>query len=490
MWGFKRWIALRVAVCTAGLSALCAVGPAALAQQQHAKPAAQKQVNQNTGKEPTQADICYGMTGANAPAKIAACTKAIDEEGLTAGALALAYLNRGLAESGPGSEQRSRTDFRNAIKVFTEAITTSPLNAQLYIQRGVVYQTIGEADRAILDYSDAIRLAPRETLPLINRGVVLYTRKDNNEGAIGDFNAALKINSKEISAYINRGIVYRKKGDVDRAIADFTTAIKLLPEKMEPVSVKVVPDAVTSQLAASSAQQAQDRANHYALQGAFVYFQRGLSYYDKTDYDKAITDFTEAIRLNPRDAAGYVGRGAAWMYKENYKQAIADFSEGLRLAPGQAFAHMQRGIAYHRIGDADHALEDYTLAHELTPKDPNPLVNRGIVYYTKKGKFDEAVADFDHALKLNPKEINALVNRGVTWRQKNDPDRAIQDFTEAIRLGLQTADILRLAKKTGTAGPRGASDRRPGGERLLPARHGAHRQAGIRGRGQGLRGGA
>jgi len=32
-----------------------------------------------------------------------------------------------------------------------------------YTQRGVAYQTIGEADRAILDFSDAIRLAPRET---------------------------------------------------------------------------------------------------------------------------------------------------------------------------------------------------------------------------------------------------------------------------------------------------------------------------------------
>ena len=78
------------------------------------------------------------------------------------------------------------------------------------MQRGVIYQTIGEADRAILDFSDAHRMVPTQTFPLINRGVVLYTRKDNNQGAIADFNAALKINPREISAYINRGIVHRK----------------------------------------------------------------------------------------------------------------------------------------------------------------------------------------------------------------------------------------------------------------------------------------
>ncbi|CAN0468923.1 unnamed protein product, partial [Phaeothamnion confervicola] len=225
-------------------------------------------------------------------------------------------------------------------------------NPYLYTQRGFVYQTIGEADRAIIDYSDAIRLAPRETYPLINRAVVLYTRKDNNEGAIADLTAALKINPREISAYINRGIVQRKKGDLNKAIADFTDAIKLLPPKIEPVRANLLPDSVTSQLAPQTKDQ-----NRIALQGAFVYFQRGLSYYDKNSYDQAIADFSEAIHLNPNDGSSWVGRGAAYMYKNDLKKAISDFDEAVKLSPGQAFTHMQRGIAYHRIGDADAAIE-------------------------------------------------------------------------------------------------------------------------------------
>eukprot|EP01034_Spumella_vulgaris_P008518 gene8518-10841_t len=224
---------------------------------------------------------------------------------------------------GPDSDKRSKSDFRTAVRMYNDAVMAQPLNPHLYIQRGVVHQTIGEADRAIIDYSDAIRLAPRDTLPLINRGVVLYTRKDNNEGAIADFNSALKINNKEISAWTNRGIVYRKKGDVNQAIADFTTAIKILPEKIQPVSLTIVPDSVTSQLAKSP----QQEANRIALQAAFVHFQRGLAWYDKNDYDKAIADFSESIRLNPRDGAPWVGRGAAYMYKNDLKQAIADFTE-------------------------------------------------------------------------------------------------------------------------------------------------------------------
>ena len=69
-------------------------------------------------------------------------------------------------------------------------------------------------------------------MPYINRGIVLYTKKDNNEGAIADFDAALKINRCEVTAWINRGIVYKRKGDFNQAIADFTDAIKCLPREL------------------------------------------------------------------------------------------------------------------------------------------------------------------------------------------------------------------------------------------------------------------
>ena len=293
MWGFERGVALRLVARGAVMGAVCAVVVTSAAAQPKpaAPPAAKTPPPQSLPQrppaaakkpaEPPEADVCYGVTGADAPTKVAACTEAINKGLLTGGPLALAYLHRGMSATGPDADKRSRADFRTAIRMYNDAIMAQPLNPHLYMQRGVVHQTIGEADRAIIDYSDAIRLAPRETLPLINRGVVLYLRKDNNEGAIADFNAALKINPKEISAWTNRGIVYRRKGDLNQAISDFTTAIKLLPEKIEPVSFSVVHDTITGQLERSP----QQEANRLALQAAFAYLQRGLAWYDKSDYD-------------------------------------------------------------------------------------------------------------------------------------------------------------------------------------------------------------
>jgi tetratricopeptide (TPR) repeat protein len=357
----------RAVVCifAIGWAGVCTSVPA-VGQQQPGQ--GQPQARPAEPAKPKPFDVCTGLTGANAPTKVAACTEAIKDGKLAPGDLALAYLNRGLAESGPGSDARSKDDYKAAIRIYNELIVGSPLNPHYYTQRGVIYQTIGEADRAILDYSDAVRLAPRETYPLINRGVLLYLKKDNNEGAIADLTAALKLKPCEVSAWANRGIVHKRKGEIDKAITDFSDGIKCLPAKIEPIRQNLVPDAVTSQLSTQ-----QQEHNNLALQAAFIHFQRGLAYYDKLQYDKAIADFSEAVRINPADTSGHVGRGAAYLNKDELHRAIADFSEAIRLSPGQAFAHLQRGIAYHRIGDSDKALDDYSeaiKAHAQGPDSP------------------------------------------------------------------------------------------------------------------------
>jgi len=57
-------------------------------------------------------------------------------------------------------------------------------------------------------------------------------------------------------------------------------------------------------------------------------------YFIKKEYDGAVADFSEAIKLDPRTANGYVSRGLAYRAKGDYDRAIADQSEALRLNPG------------------------------------------------------------------------------------------------------------------------------------------------------------
>jgi tetratricopeptide (TPR) repeat protein len=73
---------------------------------------------------------------------------------------------------------------------------------------------------------------------------------------------------------------------------------------------------------------------------AMLFYFPGMAYHsvgsidgNKDDYDSAIADFNEAIRLNPNFALAFKERGYAYYLKEDHDRAIADYSEAIRLDP-------------------------------------------------------------------------------------------------------------------------------------------------------------
>ena len=108
--------------------------------------------------------------------------------------------------------------------------------------------------------------------------------------------------------------------------------------------------------------------------------------------DEAIADYTAAIRLEPKDAAAYVGRAAAYENKGEHDKAIADFTKGIRLDLKSDYAYCGRGRVYDEKGEHDKAIADYTEAIRLDPKNAYAYCGRGRVYETK-GEHDKAVAD-------------------------------------------------------------------------------------------------
>ena len=59
--------------------------------------------------------------------------------------------------------------------------------------------------------------------------------------------------------------------------------------------------------------------------------------------------------------------------------------------------------------------------------------NRGTAY-RKNGDWERAIADYTEAIRLDPKYTHAYNNRGTAYGGKGDMGRAIADLTEAIRL--------------------------------------------------------
>ena len=87
------------------------------------------------------------------------------------------------------------------------------------------------------------------------------------------------------------------------------------------------------------------------------------------DWDKALSDFTEAIKREPDYGKAYLHRGVAYVEKKELDKAIADYSEAIRLTPKVAHvAYYKRAHAYEKKGDYDKAIADYSKSILFRPE--------------------------------------------------------------------------------------------------------------------------
>ena len=69
------------------------------------------------------------------------------------------------------------------------------------------------------------------------------------------------------------------------------------------------------------------------------------------------------------------------------------------------------------------------------------FLNRGLGY-AHKNDYDRAIADFSQAVSLDPNEADAFGNRGIAYELKKDYAHAITDYDQAIRLDPKNAEAL------------------------------------------------
>ena len=153
----------------------------------------------------------------------------------------------------------------------------------------------------------------------------------------------------------------------------------------------------------------------------------------RKEYDLALADYNEAIRLDQNSAHVYNNRGLIYLAKKDFDRAIADYDRALRLDPKYVLVHNNRGNAWMFKRDYAKAFADYTEAIRLDPKLAMAYNNRGNVRRATQD-YDRAILDYNEAIRHNPKLASAFNNRGNAWRAKKDYRRAIADYAEAIRL--------------------------------------------------------
>ncbi|MDH6261224.1 tetratricopeptide repeat protein [Bradyrhizobium sp. BR13661] len=224
------------------------------------------------------------------------------------------------------------------------------------------------------------------------------------------------------------------RGNVDDVIAGCSTAIKQKPNSQNVwIAYHNRGSAWSTKGDYDKAIADFDQALRLNPNLASSYSNRGRAWAMKGAYDRAIPDMSASIRLNPTDAVAYRNRGTVWHYKGDEDKAIADYSESIRLDPKNTMTYSDRSTAWLGKADYDKAVADSSEAIRLDPKNGVAYSNRGLAL-RRKGDYDKAIADLSQSVQLNPRNAISYANRGVAWSYKGDYDKAISDLDEAIRL--------------------------------------------------------
>jgi serine/threonine-protein kinase len=170
-----------------------------------------------------------------------------------------------------------------------------------------LYHVRGRETEVVETLSKALQFRPRHVWSLLMRGQVRASLGDY-AGAIADLTEHIRLRPERPVGWSTRGHAKRQSSDLDGAIADLTKALELAPA------------AWTSR-------------EHIERDLAAAYFARGLLRQEAGEREKAIPDYTEAVRLNEKFAEAYANRGMILQHQGDLERAAADFEKALAAAP-------------------------------------------------------------------------------------------------------------------------------------------------------------
>jgi protein O-mannosyl-transferase len=217
---------------------------------------------------------------------------------------------------------------------------------------------------------------------------------------------ALKVTENNDAAQNVLGVVLFKKGQVDEAIGQFQTTLRLNPRHA----------------------QAQ--------------YNLGVAFVRKGQVDEAIRCYQEAIRLSPDYAEAHNNLGSALGSKGQMDEAIRQFQEAVRLKPDYAEAHNNLGLALNAKGQSDEAKAHFLRAVELRPHFTQARYNL-VQALLRTGQTQEAIS-----------QLSALA---AAYAEIRHFDEALAMAQKALQLASsQTnnalADVLRAQIRSYQAG--------------------------------------
>ncbi len=153
---------------------------------------------------------------------------------------------------------------------------------------------------------------------------------------------------------------------------------------------------------------------------------RGFYYNRMNKYYLAIEDLTKGLEQNVDSLKPILlrERGLSYSKLKQYDQALLDFNESIKLNPKNSNAYLEKGNLFQSMTKFDNAIEEYSSAIALSP-------DRFVLAYTSRSKAYIAKGDYESAVKDLKKCLSINAKLGYIYISLVAPLSRMQQFEEA-----------------------------------------------------------
>lgn len=152
--------------------------------------------------------------------------------------------------------------------------------------------------------------------------------------------------------------------------------------------------------------------------------------------------------LAEKSASSYLKQGNTHKEQGEFEEAIKDLNQAIKINPDFGKAYLNRGIAHYKKGNLNEAINDLQQAKEIfvqqgklkTPSYQYTEITLTKLYYNlgvesaQKREFEEAIKNYNQAIIMDPDYAAAYANRGMAYHHQKNSAKAIDDLKKAASL--------------------------------------------------------
>lgn len=182
-------------------------------------------------------------------------------------------------------------------------------------------------------------------------------------------------------------------------------------------------------------------------------YNSGISNFKSGNFQEAITNYTDLIEIVDEKTARktcFINRGLSYDRIKKYDLAISDFTEAIKIDSSDMASFIDRGLSRMHAGYLEKAKEDYSF---VVFKNNNNRMMEAALYWLARinysqGKFDDVITNCDKYLTINPNDYEVYFIRGTANDMLRNYEQSIIDYTKAIEL---KSDYVECIANRGTA---------------------------------------